>query len=176
MIVLLIKVKHKSTLSSSKLVIFLMMLFLCPPHLFVLLSFSTCVTNPNAGSHHCWEWSPSVRMFFCSSSEAASSFSVFPDFCSVSPVAAHPSGEVAVVVLVVIHDKSRQEPEGHGGDAMGAALCSKRQRFGCFRANPEDEDDAGWATEPLSDKTVPLHKTKKAGLNLIPLKPLTRLL
>lgn len=93
-------------------------------------SLSLCATNPNAGSYHCWERSPSVRLLFCRSSETVFSFSVF---CSVSPVAAHPFCEVAIVILFVIHDESRQEPEGHAGTGKGASLCSKSQRFGCIR-------------------------------------------
>lgn len=117
-------------------------LSLCPS-----LSFSVCVTNPNAGSHHCWEWSPSVRMLFCRSSETAFSFSVLSDFCSVSPVAAHPFCEVAILILFVIHDESRQEPEGHGKNVKGASLCSKSQKFGCIRATQRMRTMLG---DPLS--------------------------
>lgn len=111
------------------------MLFLqhsIPPSLHPSLSF--CVTDTNAGSYHCWERSPSVRMLCCRSSETAFLFSVFSDLCSVSPVAAHPFCEVAIVILLVIHGESRQEPEGHGGNVKGASVCSKSQMFGCIRA------------------------------------------
>lgn len=111
------------------------MLFLLhsiPPSLHASLSF--CVTDPKAGSYHCWERSPSVRKLFCRSSETAFSFSLLSDLCSVSPVAAHPFCEVAIVILFVIHDESRQEPEGHGGNVKRASLCSKSQMFGCIRA------------------------------------------
>lgn len=64
-------------------------------------------------SHHSGERRPSVHVRLCRSSETALSFSGVCSFCSVTPVAAHPLGEVAIVILVVIHNKSRQEPEGH---------------------------------------------------------------
>lgn len=64
-------------------------------------------------SHHGGERRPSVHVRLCRPSETALSFSGVSSFCSVTPVAAHPLGEVAIVVLVVIHHKSRQQPEGH---------------------------------------------------------------
>lgn len=65
-------------------------------------------------------------MRFCRSPETAFPLSVLSNFCSVSPVAAHPFGEIAIVVVVVVHDKSRQEPEGHGGKVVGASSCCSR--------------------------------------------------
>lgn len=76
-------------------------------------------------------------MRFCRSPETAFSLSVLSNFCSVSPVAAHPFGEIAIVVVVVIHDESRQEPEGHGGKVVGASSPGRET------SGREDEDDAG---------------------------------
>lgn len=75
-------------------------------------------TSWKAGaSHHGRQRCSSVRVRLCRSSEAALPFSGVCSFCSVTPVAAHPLGEVAIVILVVIHHKSRQEPEGHDSPA-----------------------------------------------------------
>lgn len=72
------------------------------------------MTSPNAaGPHHSRQRCSPVRLRLCRSSETAFPFSGVSGFCSVTPVAAHPLGEVTVVILVVIHNKSGQEPERH---------------------------------------------------------------
>lgn len=73
------------------------------------------MTSPTAaGPHHSRQRCSPVRLRLCCSSEAAFPFSGVSGFCSVAPVAAHPLGEVPVVILVIIHNKSGQEPERHG--------------------------------------------------------------
>lgn len=119
-------------------------------------------------------------MRLCRSSETALSLPGVCSFCSVTPVAAHPLGEVAIVVLVVIHHESRQEPEGHDSP-VGVFLSLSRlgsphtelqhvSRSYCCKSDQsgasmwERESSTSWPTEPPTDWllycTAQSHNTK----------------
>lgn len=89
--------------------------------LFSLREFRTASGKAGA-AHHGRQGGSPVHMGLGRSSEAALPLSGGCSFCAVTPVAAHPLGEVAVVVLVVVHHERGQEPEGH--DAPAAVFCS----------------------------------------------------
>lgn len=70
-------------------------------------------------------------MVFGRPSEAVFSLSGAARVGSVTPVTAHPLGEVSVVVLVVVRGERRQQPERHG-----EAVQEVPAEQGCFTCAP----------------------------------------
>lgn len=99
-------------------------------------------------------------VLLCRSPEAAFSFSVLSDFGSVSPVAAHPLSEIAVVVVVVVQAEGRQEPEGHGGSVKGSLFLPQVSK------RPAGDEDGDPARLSPTDSS-------KSKFKLVPLKPFT---
>lgn len=137
--------------------------------------YTSCTEQSNmhaflnaGGPYHSREWCSSVYLHFCSSSKTVFSFSGGPGFCSMTPVTAHPFCEVTVIILIIIHIESRQEPERHDGIVQGASWCSKSPYNWCKvwsqSSGTEGNDDADWPTKPLTGwlyYTTLSHKAKQ---------------
>lgn len=104
--------------------------------------------------YHCWQWCSSVYLRFCRSSKTAFSFSGVSGFCSMTPVTAHPFCEVAIIILVIIHNESRQESERHDGILQRASRRSKSSsnwwKVWSQSSGTEGSDCTGWPTKPLT--------------------------
>lgn len=75
-------------------------------------------------AYHSGEWCSSINLCFWRSSEAAFPVPGVTGFCSVTPVATHPFCEVTVIVIIIVHNDSRQQPERHDGVEQGSSWWS----------------------------------------------------
>lgn len=119
----------------------------------ILSCICGAVAHAFLGTYHCREWCPTVNLHSWGFSETASSFSGVWDFCSMTPVTAHPFCEVTVVVFIVIHNESRQKSERHDGNVQGASAASFLQvvKVCSQMSDTERNNDVGWPTESLTD-------------------------
>lgn len=90
------------------------------------------------------EWCSSVNLCFWRPSEAAFSLSRMSSFCSVTPVTTHPFCEVTIIIFVIVHNDSRQEPERHNGVGRGAGRSTKL-RLLLSGAEGKDEAELTWS-------------------------------
>lgn len=98
-----------------------------------MYSYSECMatdgdrrcSEPSADApYHSGEGCSPVNVRLGGPPEAALPVSGVRGFCPVAPVTAHPVGEVAIVVLVVVHHDGRQESERHAEGSCRLPLCS----------------------------------------------------
>lgn len=129
------------------------------------LKIHTHASMNRCSSYHSREWCSSINLCFCRSSETAFSVSGVSSFCSMSPVTTHPFCEVAIVVFIIVHNDSRQEPERHGGVVWGK--CDPG------RVVQRVKTGLSWPTKPLTGcqslrllyYTLLCHKAKVTHFN-----------
>lgn len=96
------------------------------------LSLSSSSTAYSSDTYHAGQWSPAVTRGLSGPPEAPLALLSSLVSASVSPVAAHPFGEVSIVVIVVVHDDGREQTQRQLG---GRGVWSSR--WGSWRENSE---------------------------------------
>lgn len=121
-----------------------------------------------AGPYHSREWCSSINLSPCRSSDTVFSFSGVSTLCSVTPVTTHPFCEVTIIILIIVHNDSRQEPERHDGTVLGASWYN---RWKCVpsRVAQREKTTPSWPTKPLTGwrlyNTTLSHKAKVTYFN-----------
>lgn len=108
------------------------------------LNTASCMYPLKAGGpYHGREWCSSISVWSCRSSDAVFPLFGASAFCSVTPVTTHPFCEVTIIIVVIVHNESRQEPERHVGSCAGSLLvqqmkvCSRAEWHRGYKDNAE---------------------------------------